>query len=136
MDTPSPADPTIKPLQVLLVDDHEDTNRSLFLLLRRRGYAVQTATSIAAALEAASQQDFDVLVSDMGLPDGSGLDLLAKMPTPPKVGGIMVSGYGMDEDIARSQAAGYKEHLSKPVSVDKLDALIREMAAQTPPSAD
>ena len=135
MDTPSSASPSATPLRVLLVDDHEDTNRSLFLLLRRRGYAVQTATSIAAALAAAGQQEFDVLVSDMGLPDGNGLDLLARMPTPPKVGGIMVSGYGMDEDIARSQAAGYKEHLSKPVSVDQLDTLIREMAAQTPQGA-
>lgn len=129
MDTPPVAAPPAAPLRVLLVDDHEDTNRSLFLLLRRRGYAVQTAVSIASALEVADQHSFDVVVSDLGLPDGSGLDLLAQLPTPPTLGGIMVSGYGMDEDIARSREAGYKEHLSKPVSVDKLDAVIRRLAA-------
>ncbi len=133
MDTPPPANPPTSPLHVLLVDDHEDTNRSLFLLLKRRGYAVQTATSIAAALEAARRQDFDVLVSDMGLPDGSGIDLLAQMPKPPTLGGIMVSGYGMDEDMERSRLAGYKEHLSKPVSVDQLDAVIRRLATRSKP---
>jgi CheY-like chemotaxis protein len=129
MDTLATPNTPTTPLRVLLVDDHEDTNRSLLLLLRRRGYEVKTATSIAAAIEVAGTQDFDVLVSDMGLPDGSGLDLLAQMPTPPSLGGIVVSGYGMDEDIERSKAAGYREHLSKPVNVDKLDSVIRRLAA-------
>ena len=130
MDTPVTTNFPTPPLRVLLVDDHEDTNRSLLLLLRRRGYEAKTATSIATAIEVAGTQDFDVLVSDMGLPDGSGLDLLSQMPTPPALGGIMVSGYSMDEDIERSKAAGYREYLSKPVSVDKLDTLIRKFAAE------
>lgn len=123
------------PLRVLLVDDHEDTNRSLLLLLRRRGYDVRSAASIAAALEAADTQAIDVLVSDLNLPDGSGLDLLAQMPVAPTLGGIVVSGYGQEEDIARSKAAGYKEHLAKPVSVDQLDVVIRRLAAQAPRTA-
>ena len=131
MDTSAASAFPTPPLRVLLVDDHEDTNRSLLLLLRRRGYEVKTATSIASAIAVAGEQDFDVLVSDMGLPDGSGLDLLGQMPTAPSLGGIVVSGYGMEEDIERSKAAGYREHLSKPVSVDKLDTLIRRLAAES-----
>ena len=118
-----------EPLSILLVDDHEDTNRSMMLLLRRRGYQVKTAADIAQAVEMFAQETFDVLVSDMGLPDGSGLDLLPKLAhNPPRYGGIVVSGYASDEDVERSRAAGYKQHLSKPVDVNQLDATIRQVA--------
>ncbi len=127
---PNPANVEASPaLRVLLVDDHEDTNRSMMLLLRRRGYLVKTASDIAQAIELFAQEPFDVLVSDMGLPDGSGLDLLAKLgDNQPRYGGIVVSGYSMEEDMARSRAAGYKEHLSKPVDVNKLESVIRQVA--------
>ena len=116
------------PLSILLVDDHEDTNRSLMLLLRRRGFQVKTAVDIAGAMELFSQENFDVLVSDMGLPDGSGLDLLPGLRNnPPKFGGIIVSGYGTDEDLERSRAVGYREHLIKPVDVNQLEAAIRKL---------
>lgn len=122
-----------EPLRVLLVDDHEDTNRMLMLLLRRRGYQVKTASDIAQALDLFSRESYDVLVSDMGLPDGSGLDLLQKLgDNPPRYGGIIVSGYGMEEDIARSLAAGYKEHLSKPADVTQVEAAIRRLAGLPP----
>ena len=122
-----------EPLSILLVDDHEDTNRSLMLLLRRRGFQVKTATDIAQAVELFSQENFDVLVSDMGLPDGSGLDLLPRLQhNPPRYGGIIVSGHGLDEDLERSHQAGYKEHLVKPVDVNQLEAVIRRVAALPP----
>lgn len=118
-----------EPLSILLVDDHEDTNRSLTLLLKRRGYAVQSASDVASAVKLAGGQKFDVLVSDMSLPDGNGLDLLRRMAdNAPTFGGIIVSGYGMDEDMAGSLAAGYKEHLSKPVDVARLDGVIKRLA--------
>ena len=122
-----------EPLSILLVDDHEDTNRSLMLLLRRRGFQVKTATDIAQAVELFSQEDFDVLVSDMGLPDGSGLDLLSRLQNnPPRHGGIIVSGHGLDEDLERSLQAGYKEHLVKPVDINQLEAVIRRVAGLPP----
>lgn len=125
-----------EPLSILLVDDHEDTNRSMMLLLRRRGYQVKTAVDIAQAVEMFAQETFDVLVSDMGLPDGSGLDLLPKLAhNPPRYGGIVVSGYATDEDVERSRAAGYKEHLSKPVDVSQLDDAIRQVAGLPAKSA-
>ncbi len=110
------------------MDDHEDTIRLMVLLLRRKGFVVTTATSIEGALEWAAAQEFDVLVSDLSLPDGSGLELLGRMAKPPAHGAIMVSGYATPEDVERSKAAGYKEHLSKPVGVDTLVAMIQRIA--------
>ena len=71
------------PISILLVDDHADTNRSLMLLLTRRGYRVQSAVNIAEAMQRAGEEAFDVLLSDMSLPDGSGLDLLARLHAHP-----------------------------------------------------
>ena len=114
---------------VLLVDDHEDTNRSLMILLGRRGYKVRSATSLAEAKVCCDLEGFDVLVCDMNLPDGSGLDLLGQLVDRlPRLGAIVVSGYNTDEDIARSLAAGYKAHLGKPIELDRLDAAIKGLA--------
>ncbi len=118
--------------RVLLVDDHEDTNRSMKLLLKRRGYQVETASDIATALLAAEAGEFDVLVTDMSLPDGTGLDLLRGMGArAPRRGGIVVSGYGSEEDVARSRAAGFQAHLSKPVDVGELDGVIKGLLEPT-----
>ena len=121
-------------IRLLLVDDHEDTNRSLTLLLGRRGYQVRSATSLDAAEQLARQEAFDVIVCDMSLPDGNGRELLARLrATPPVHGGIVLSGYNDDEDLERSRAAGYKAHLAKPVDVSKLDQTIRRIVSE--PSA-
>ena len=127
---------TAAPVRVLLVDDHEDTNRSLVLLLGRRGYKVRSATSLRDAELLARSEEFDVLVCDMSLPDGNGLELLGRLrETPPVHGGIVLSGYNDDEDLERSQAAGYKAHLAKPVDVSKLDETIRRIIGTPPRSA-
>lgn len=125
----APADASATPhLRVLLVDDHEDTNRSLILLLRRRGYEVDAATSLASAVELVSEAEpFDVLVADMGLPDGNGLDLLPQLSPRPRFGGIVVSGFAPTEDSERLKASGYGMHLCKPVDVARLDAAIQHL---------
>ena len=116
------------------MDDHEDTNRSLTLLLGRRGYKVRSATSLEAAEALAGQETFDVVVCDMSLPDGNGLELLARLrATPPVHGGIVVSGYNDDEDLERSRAAGYKAHLAKPGDVSKLDQTTRRIVGEPSP---
>ena len=102
----------------------------LTLLLKRRGYEVRAATSIEEAVAASEGRIWDVLVSDMNLPDGNGADLLSKLPLPPALGGIVVSGLSSDEDIDRVKAAGYKGYLSKPVDLDKLEAMILGLAAK------
>ncbi len=115
-------------VRLLLVEDHEDTNRSLTRMLRRRGYEVHPANDIRSALDLATRKQFDVLVSDIGLPDGSGIDLLKALREKRDVFGIALSGYGMEEDIRRSGEAGFSHHLVKPVDLNKLDSIIQEMS--------
>jgi signal transduction histidine kinase/CheY-like chemotaxis protein len=115
-----------KPMRVLLVEDHEDTNRSLTQLLRRRGYHVEPAHSVKAALAAAAEQRFDVLVSDIGLPDGSGIDLMEKLKSGHPIFGIALTGFGMEDDLRRSHEVGFNHHLVKPVDLNRLDALIQQ----------
>jgi signal transduction histidine kinase/DNA-binding response OmpR family regulator len=115
-----------KSMRLLLVEDHEDTNRSLTQLLRRRGYYVQSAHSVQAALEAAAQEPFDVLISDIGLPDGSGIDLMQKLRTDRPIFGIALTGFGMEDDLRKSHEVGFNHHLVKPVDLNRLDALIQQ----------
>lgn len=122
-----------KSLRILLVEDHEDTNWSLTWLLRRRGYEVFSARDVRSALEIIERESLDVLVSDMGLPDGSGLDIMEKLAANNSaIYGIALSGFGMEDDIRKSHAAGFKHHLVKPVDLNKLETLIQQVAAQAP----
>jgi len=118
-------------VRLLLVEDHEDTNRSLTRMLRQRGYEVHPANDMRSALDIATSKQFDVLVSDIGLPDGSGIDLLKALRAKGEVFGIALSGYGMEEDIRRSHDVGFSHHLIKPVDLNKLDSIIQ--AAPVPP---
>ena len=116
-------------MRILLVEDHEDTNRSLTRLLRRRGYQVQSATSLQSALELSAKEEFDVLISDLGLPDGSGIELMEKLNSNERpLFGIALTGFGMEEDVRKSRDAGFKHHLVKPIDLTKLDLLIQEGA--------
>ena len=114
-----------KSVRLLLVEDHEDTNRSLTRMLQRRGYEVHPACDVRSALDIAMSKQFDVLVSDIGLPDGNGLDLLKALRAKREVFGIALSGYGMEDDIRRSGEAGFSHHLVKPVDINKLDSIIQ-----------
>jgi CheY-like chemotaxis protein len=116
-----------KAMRVLLVEDHEDTNRSLTQLLRRRGYQVQAVQSMQSALEAAAKDEFDVLVSDIGLPDGSGIELMEKLQSVHPIAGIALTGFGMEEDLRKSQEVGFNHHLVKPVDLNRLDALLQQL---------
>ena len=116
-------------MRVLLVEDHEDTNRSLTQLLRRRGYQVQAVHSVHSALDAADKEEFDVLVSDIGLPDGSGIELMEKLQSAHPMAGIALTGFGMEEDLRRSQEVGFNHHLVKPVDLNRLDALRQQVGS-------
>ena len=123
-------------LRILLVEDHADTANHLTRLLRNRGYEVMAAGSVATGKALMKTSAADVLLSDIGLPDGQGLELmppfLAEANGRP-VAGIALSGYGMPEDIRRSRAAGFTHHLTKPVDISQLEktltAIARELAA-------
>jgi CheY-like chemotaxis protein len=114
-------------LRVLLVDDHEDTRYVIRRLLC--DHDVRTAGCVSEALEEAALYDFDLLISDIGLPDGSGLDLMKQLQARYGMKGIALSGYGMDDDVRRSLAAGFHAHLTTPVTADALYGAISEVGA-------
>ena len=118
------------PLRILLVEDHEDTCLALSYVLRHEGYAVEIAHSVAQALAAAIAVDVDMLVSDLGLPDGSGLDLMRMLKARKPIQGIALTGYGRGEDVADTREAGFERHLTKPVDVDTLIAAIESLRAE------
>jgi hypothetical protein len=107
--------------QVLLVEDHLDSAEALRVLLERYGYRVKVATSVADALKQGTA-DCELLISDIGLSDGTGYALLRQLP--PGLPAIAVSGFGSPEDVRRSREAGFADHLVKPVPVDDLLAAI------------
>lgn len=115
---------------LLLVEDHADTRRSMQMLLQNSGCAVKTAASAAEALELARQHKFDVVVSDIGLPDTTGTELMAKLKALYDIRGIALSGYGMEDDLARSSKAGFSMHLIKPVSIGVLEDAIRQLTTK------
>ncbi len=133
---PSPQEETTEPargampLRLLVVEDHRDTAETLCRLLIRRGHIVKSAHSCAAALETAHSSRFDVVVTDIGLPDGNGVDLFRQLREQSgnrDLLGVALSGFGMDEDLARSQAAGFVEHLTKPVDFAVLDRCLADI---------
>jgi signal transduction histidine kinase len=118
--------------RILLVDDHVDSVRPMQLFLETIGYQVTTAHSVAAALRASCEKEFDLLVSDIGLPDGSGDDLMRQLQDKGyKLLSIALSGYGTEQDIAKSRAAGFQLHLTKPVSPQHLQTTIDSLLAGT-----
>jgi CheY-like chemotaxis protein len=123
-------DAETKPLRILLVEDHVDTGRILARLLRNAGYAVEYADTAAGALEKASNERFDLVISDLGLPDASGLELMPKLRAQqPWVRGICLSGYGMEDDLQACRDAGFSEHLTKPVDMQRLHAVMARVSA-------
>jgi len=118
-----------RPVRTLLVDDNQDTLKYLSKILTVRGYIVHTADSLATALALASEADFDVLISDIELPDGSGLELMWRLRSIRPVLGIALSGFGSPEDVEQSRSAGFALHLIKPVDFRRLEQAIQEVTA-------
>ena len=115
--------------RILLVEDHQDTARVLRRVLEHAGYVVDHASTIAEAFELVTRREFDLVVSDLGLPDGSGLDLMRHLQSTRGLTGVALSGFGMDDDRAASSAAGFAEHLTKPVDWPQLRSVIERLAA-------
>jgi PAS domain S-box-containing protein len=114
-------------ITILLVDDHKDTCVLLRSMLTRRGYSVMVAEDGRTALELADKEPFDVLVSDLGLPDVSGLELMAELRRKGPVVGIAMTGFGREEDVRRCKEAGFAEHMTKPISMLKLEEAIQRL---------
>jgi PAS domain S-box-containing protein len=114
--------------KILLVEDHEPSRAALAHLLTRRKMTVVQASSAAEALAKADGEKFDVVVSDIGLPDMTGYELMVMLRSRHALKGIALSGYGMEEDIARSRAAGFIGHLTKPVKIQALERALDQAA--------
>lgn len=119
-----------RPLRILFVDDHADTTATMKMLLERRGYSVVAVGDVASALREAKGASFDLLVTDIGLPDGSGLELMRELGGASGMRGIAVSGYGMESDLDASRRAGFFAHLTKPMHIDDLVTVIENATAE------
>jgi PAS domain S-box-containing protein len=121
---------TPKKLRIVLVEDHPDTARVMTRLLQRMGHEVKTANSVASGVEAA-QQPFDLLLSDIGLPDGTGVELVQKIRAlhGKEFKAVALTGFGMEEDVRKCKAAGFDEHLTKPVSIQQLELVMQRTTA-------
>jgi nitrogen-specific signal transduction histidine kinase/CheY-like chemotaxis protein len=119
--------PRMKHVEILLVEDHEDTARVLGRILRNAGFEVTHAGTVTEARARAAGKRFDILISDLGLPDGSGLDLMKTLRDTHGLKGIALSGFGTEEDLAASAAAGFAAHLTKPVDWDRLRGEIERL---------
>ena len=115
-------------LRLLLVEDHQDSADLLAELLKSHGYTVSVASCAEQALELADREVFDVLLSDIGLPDASGYDLMKKIHEQhASMKGIAITGRGGAEALARGRQAGFSAQLIKPVSVRRLEEVIENL---------
>jgi signal transduction histidine kinase/CheY-like chemotaxis protein len=117
--------------RLLVVDDHADTCTGMKMMLERRGYEITVAHSAGQAVEKTREQDFDLLISDIGLPDRSGYELMSELRQNKGLRGIALSGFGMDADVDKAREAGFSEHLTKPINFDRLDEAIRHLLGST-----
>jgi PAS domain S-box-containing protein len=116
-------------LRILLAEDNGDTLRILSRLLRSRGHTVSATSGVEDALRTAEADGpFDLVISDIGLPDGSGLELMSRLRAARPTPGIALSGYGTEDDLRKSREAGFDTHLTKPVDFSTLEAAIRRVA--------
>jgi CheY-like chemotaxis protein len=131
---PSAAPAAGRALRILLVEDHEDTRRTLEHILAHSGHHVSPVDSVRPALDLLRCETFDAVLSDIGLPDGSGYDVMTAARNQQRTGsrrsltGIALTGFGMEEDVRRSKEAGFDLHLTKPIDFIELRKALAEIA--------
>jgi signal transduction histidine kinase len=113
--------------RVLLVDDHYDTCIGMKRMLERRGYEITVAHSAEQAVEKVRIEDFDLLISDIGLPDRSGYELMRELRVNKDFPGIALSGFGSEQDVKQAREAGFSEHLTKPINFERLEKTIQNL---------
>ncbi len=123
-------------LRVLLIEDHEDTAQVMQNVLRQMGHEVETCSTVATACQKLHDAQFDVLLSDIGLPDGTGIDFIKAAREICQTPAVALTGYGMAEDVERCLQAGFDEHLTKPIDFERLQNTLSRISAKRAPSAD
>jgi DNA-binding response OmpR family regulator len=128
---PKPATEAVSKRKILIVEDHLDTALALTRLLKLKGHEVQTASTIQAARAAFDNGGIDLIICDIGLPDGTGYDLVKAIRAKSNIAAIALTGFGMSADIDRAMQAGFDSHLTKPVDVSRLETAIAQVRRQT-----
>jgi len=118
------------PLRILLVEDHDDTARALVRLLATRGHEIEVASSVATAAEAVNGHTFDLVICDIGLPDGTGFEIVQKIRKKSATPVLALSGFGNTEDVAKARDAGFNAHLTKPVNFQRLEATMWQLTSR------
>ncbi|MGN6367179.1 MAG: CHASE domain-containing protein [Phycisphaerae bacterium] len=124
-----------KPLRILIVEDQADARRGLRILLEHAGYEVKAAATAQEALDLADHWNYDLLISDIGLPDLSGFDLITQLRTRRITPAIALTGFGMEQDVQRARDAGFDQHLTKPIQFDRLEQAIHSLTTPKPTPA-
>jgi CheY-like chemotaxis protein len=132
---PAASTETMRSLRIFIVENHPDTLEGLRMYLTGLGHTIEAAPCLKEALELLSHAELDVLLSDIGLPDGDGWQLLKEANLPKSVYAIAMSGFGMGNDHRKSREAGYRRHLVKPFDPLELDRALEEAAAESAPAA-
>lgn len=117
-------------LDIMLVEDHADTRRYLGMFLRQSGHRVRVAGSVDEALGLLEDDECEVLISDIGLPDGTGWELLDRIPGDGPGYAIAMSGYSLGADRDKSRKAGFREHLVKPFDLAELEKILQSAASE------
>jgi len=118
-----------KPLRILLVEDHNDTRHTLLRLLTHFGHQISVADNRQSALEIIASQKFDVLLCDIGLPDGNGYEVISQAKRRQPVKAVALTGFGTDEDVRRGKEAGFDFHLVKPIDFHELRNVLDKVGA-------
>jgi CheY-like chemotaxis protein len=115
-------------LRILMVEDHGETRDVLANLLRHIGHEVAVAACVATAVQAINAERFDVILSDIGLPDGSGYAVIAQAKQrQPSIRAIALTGFATEQDAHFSREAGFDFHLTKPLDFHELRTLLAQM---------
>ncbi len=118
-----------KSLRILVVEDHRETLQTLSRLLNHFGHETSMANGAQSALAIVESKEFDVVLSDIGLPDGSGYDVIAQAKRKQPVKGVALTGFDKDEDVRRSKEAGFDFHLTKPIDFHELRTVLSQIGA-------
>ena len=118
-----------KRLRILVVEDHSDTLEALSRLLSHFGHEISVADRAQNALNIIDSEEFDVVLCDIALPDGSGYDVIAQAKRRRPIKAVALTGFGTSEDVERGREAGFDFHLTKPVDFHELRAVLGQIAA-------
>src|SRR4051794_27838946 len=118
--------------RIFVVEDHPATARALTMYLETQGYSVSVADSVAAAVDAAEELQFDLLICDLTLPDGTGWDLMKKLSAKNPVRAIAYTASANPDDIVRSEKAGFLAHLVKGCSTEDLMQTLEQALKKEP----